>query len=122
MSFYINLFLVFAEAPQAELYPNKKEPFAITLNYPKLDFYKPYLNLNRGLETNEAINLFYIGGISIHRCLDTMVQAVAILRVEYPNVLLRLVGENTETQHTTQAISGYEEAKNNIIFYGKKRR
>ena len=114
------LFLVFAEAHQAELYSHKKEPFAVTLNYPELHFYKPYLNLNRSLETNEAINLFYIGGISIHRCLDTMVQAVAILRAEYPNILLHLVGENTETQHTTQAISGYEEAKNNIIFYGKK--
>jgi glycosyltransferase involved in cell wall biosynthesis len=117
------LFLIFAEAHQADHYPQKKLPHTVTLNYPDLSFYGPYINLHRKkIDHQGKINLFYIGGVSFERCIDVMINAIGILQNDYPNICLHLVGESYIPNHqqAIKTIKNYEKAKNNAIFYGKQ--
>ncbi len=116
-----HLNLIFAETPHEKLYPNRKKTFATILNYPALAFYKPYINTQRQVETDGKINLFYIGGLSLERSLDTMIAAVALLVNIFPNICLHLIGESYLVDNEVlKSIEGYEKAKDNLIFYGKQ--
>ncbi|HWV29637.1 MAG TPA: glycosyltransferase [Dyadobacter sp.] len=110
-----NFHCVFTDDAYLEEYHNLAKPFAVIHNYVSL----PVMNSH----AHESVpahrpEIFYLGVVSMERCLDTMINALALLKNSYPDCHLHLFGSVRVDRAELKAIAGYREVRNNITFHG----
>lgn len=72
----------------------------------------------RGPVRTQAPEIFYLGVVSMERCLDTMLNALAMLKSSYPGCHLHLFGPVRVSKTELESIAGYQQVRNNITFHG----
>ncbi|MFN8352854.1 MAG: glycosyltransferase [Spirosomataceae bacterium] len=113
-------YLIFAEKSYLATYHDLAKPHEVILNYPNLEFFEPFYQARIGKTPQRTI--FYIGQLSMARGIDTLIKAVALLRPEYPDLQVHLVGGfefDIRSKQDLYQIENYEETKENLVFHGK---
>lgn len=107
--------LIFTDDAYLEEYRNLTKPFAIIHNYVSL----PVMDTlaHEGVRTHRS-EVFYLGVVSMERCLDRMINAFAMLKNSYPDCHLHLFGPVRVDRAELEAIAGYQQVKSNITFHG----
>ncbi|OIN56509.1 glycosyltransferase [Arsenicibacter rosenii] len=109
-------YCIFTEDSYLTEYSHLRYPPAVIHNYPALSYIHPF---STQLPDPSYRNDFaYIGLLSPERGLDTMIEALAILKPVFPSVRLHLFGRLTVSQTQLETISGYYEVAEQLIFYG----
>jgi glycosyltransferase involved in cell wall biosynthesis len=106
---------VFTDDAYLEEYRDLAKPFTVIHNYvslPVMDF------LAREGARSRRPEIFYLGVVSMERCLDTMIDALGMLKNSYPDCHLHLFGPVRVTPAELEAITGYQAVKDNITFHG----
>jgi glycosyltransferase involved in cell wall biosynthesis len=106
---------IFTDDAYLNEYQNLAKPFTVIHNYVSLPVVDALSHAGAG---GQRPGLFYLGVVSMERCLDTMTNAVAILKRDYPDCHLHLFGPVRVDKEELEAIAGYREAKDNITFHG----
>ncbi|SDF99255.1 Glycosyltransferase involved in cell wall bisynthesis [Dyadobacter soli] len=106
---------VFTEDAYLEEYQDLAKPFAVIHNYVSLPLIDSLAH--EGARTRGA-ELFYLGVVSMERCLDTMINALAILKNSHPDCHLHLFGPVRVENAGLEAIAGYREVKDSVTFHG----
>jgi glycosyltransferase involved in cell wall biosynthesis len=109
-------YLILAEKSYVDIYKNYTSKSVVILNMPDLEFLNRYINLNRDIE-NE-INLFYVGGVSIERGIDIIINAIYLLKNQNINVHFHCIGPIYDKDKIF-ILNNYNDVKDNITFYGK---
>lgn len=106
---------VFTDDAYLEEYHDLAKPFRVIHNYVSL----PVIDslAQEGARTHRP-EVFYLGVVSMERCLDTMVNALASLTNSYPDCHLHLFGPVGVSKTEIETIPGYAQVKNNITFHG----
>ena len=76
--------LIFAEISYQRFYQKGKKMQQVVLNYPNTQLLSKFEHNNPSIK--QSFELFYIGGISFDRCIDTIVAAVLLLRQKFPAI------------------------------------
>lgn len=106
---------IFTDDAYLQEYRNLGKPFAIVHNYVSL----PLIDHFAGVRTLQAApEFFYLGVVSMERCLDTMVRALTILKSQLPAFHLHLFGPVRASQKEIEAIPGYSSVKEHLTFHG----
>lgn len=106
---------IFTDDAYLDEYRDLAKPFAVIHNYVSL----PVIDaLPHAGVPSQRPELFYLGVVSMERCLDTMINAVAILKKSYPHCHLHLFGPVRVDKKELEAIAGYQETRGNITFHG----
>lgn len=106
---------IFTDDAYLNEYHDLAKPFAVIHNYVSLPLMDslPHAGVRR-----QGPELFYLGVVSMERCLDTMINALAILKGSYPDCHLHVFGPMRVDKKELEAIAGYQQVKNNITFHG----
>ncbi|GGH54441.1 glycosyl transferase [Dyadobacter endophyticus] len=107
--------LIFTDDAYLEEYRNLTKPFAIIHNYVSLPVMDTLAHEDARTPGPE---LFYLGVVSMERCLDTMINALALLKKSYPDCHLHLFGPMRVDKEELGAIADYGQVMNNITFHG----
>ncbi|WP_234735671.1 glycosyltransferase [Tellurirhabdus bombi] len=110
-----HFFFVLTEHGYLNTYTNLSKPYAVVYNYPLLSFLEPYRRPYR--QASDPVEFFYIGWISFERSLDTMLEAFALLKEDYPHFRFHLFGRRLFTQERLESVPAYQTVKDNFIFY-----
>ncbi|MCY7350909.1 MAG: glycosyltransferase [Cytophagaceae bacterium] len=116
-------YLIFAENSYRADYQNLRKPYAVILNYPSLPLLDPHRKQYLEAETPPGTDpeFFYIGQLSLARCLDVLINALAQLKTHYPNFRMHLFGPfgfDLSGPEELAQLPGYERIKTNLTFYG----
>ncbi len=106
---------IFAEDSYQQSYPDLKKSGVVIHNFPDLTSI-PNAHIN-----SEKTDFFYLGQLSKARCLDVMIEAAVLLRKDYPNFRWHIFGKigfDLTSMEEVEQMRGYEEVKENLIFYG----
>ncbi|MFT6842928.1 MAG: glycosyltransferase involved in cell wall biosynthesis [Psychroserpens sp.] len=103
-------YLILAEKSYQNYYENLSQKFEVVLNMPDIE---PLVNVVNNKDKNE---LFYIGGISNNRGLDVTIEAIKILKDEFPDVFMHYVGSYDQKILDNLDLKSIE---NNVKFYGE---
>jgi glycosyltransferase involved in cell wall biosynthesis len=106
-------YLIFAEDSYAPIYKSKGKLYSIVLNLPETHYFREFIKEDR---TNEN-GIFYIGGISNHRGLDTTLEALKILKERNIEFFMHYIGPIPSKELIDRI--GLETIENNIKFYGR---
>lgn len=106
---------VFTDDAYLNEYPDLAKPFTVIHNYVSLPVMDALVHAGVPRQRPE---LFYLGVVSMERCVDTMINAVAMLKKQHPNCHLHLFGPVRVDKTELEAIAGYQQAKANITFHG----
>ena len=106
-SFYI----VLAEDSYLERYGSRGIQRITALNMPDLKHFEPYINLDRN-----SNHLFYIGGVSMDRGLDTTINALKILNEEGVDFFMHYIGPDYANHKEN---IDYKMIEHKIKFYGR---
>ncbi|NEN22558.1 glycosyltransferase family 4 protein [Cryomorpha ignava] len=113
-------FIILAEYSYEKIYSKWTKNYEIVLNMPDFDFLMPFQNTERIY--NQTIELYYVGGITFVRGIETVVIAINELKSRGFNVIFHCVGPYEESvMEKIKAIPEFEQVKNDIHFYGAKR-
>lgn len=104
-------YLVLAENSYHDFYKGNKTE--TVLNMPDLNMLDDFLNLNR----NKKNDLYYLGAISFNRGLDINIEALKLLKKDFPNIYFHYIGN--VSKKLLNELDLYE-LENNIKFYGSK--
>lgn len=108
---FINSFhLVLAENSYLSLYKDKGKSVTTILNFPELSFFTPYKQ-----EKRDNNGIFYIGGVSNNRGLDTIVEGLKLLKQQKLSFHMHFVGKIDDQLKKTLNL---DTVKDNITFYG----
>lgn len=107
-----NFHLILAEDSYKPLYENKGKTCTVVLNLPETNAFDKYIKANR---MNEK-GIFYIGGVSNVRGLDTTVEALKILNNRNIDFFMHYVGPISSDLLKEVNLNGIE---NKIKFYGR---
>lgn len=114
--------LIFAENSYPADYQNLRKPHAVVLNYPSLPLLDPFRRQSgQETATGTAPEFFYIGQLSLARCLDVLIDALARLKPHYPDFRMHLFGPlgfDVFEPATLKQLTGYKSVKDNLLFYG----
>ncbi|MBO9615770.1 MAG: glycosyltransferase [Dyadobacter sp.] len=105
----------FTDHAYLEEYHHLAKPFVVIHNYVSLPVMDSLAHERVPVHGPE---IFYLGVVSMERCLDTMINAMAILKNSHPGCHLHLFGPVRVSQTELEAIAGYQQARNNITFHG----
>lgn len=108
-----NFHLILAEDSYTSIYRLKGKMCSVVLNLPETHYFTEFIKEDR---TNEN-GIFYIGGISNHRGLDTTIEALKILKGRNIEFFMHYIGP-TPSKELIDSI-GLETIENNIKFYGR---
>ncbi|MBT7469052.1 MAG: glycosyltransferase family 4 protein, partial [Candidatus Cloacimonetes bacterium] len=75
--------------------------------------------INANKKDDDKINIFYSGGINYHRGLQIAIDAIKIIKEEYPEIRLQIVGSGSYEKILRQKVMT-ENLSNNVEFYGWK--
>lgn len=110
---------IFTEDSYLTTYSDLALPHAVIHNYPDPALFEtmPEPDLV-DLPTDDGPHLLYVGVVSLDRGLDVMLQAVALLKPNYPGIRLHIVGRCAVSASELQVLPGYLNLSHNLIFYG----
>jgi glycosyltransferase involved in cell wall biosynthesis len=112
--FLINSFhLILAEDSYLSIYKLKGKSRWVVLNLPQINGFIDYIKADRSKEKG----VFYIGGISNHRGLDTTIEALKILKKRNVDFFMHYVGPKPSIELLNKL--DIEPIKDNITFYGR---
>jgi glycosyltransferase involved in cell wall biosynthesis len=106
---------VFTDDAYLNEYKNLARPFAVIHNYvslPVVDAVGHSEALMRGH------GFFYLGVVSMERCLDTMINALARLKRQHSDFHMHFFGPLRVSRQELEGVAGYREIKDNITFHG----
>ena len=104
-------YLILAEDSYREYYTSLNKNIEVVLNMPDIKSLEKFVSNERN--KNE---LFYIGGISNNRGLDVTVEAIKILKDEFPDIYFHCIGPYSKELLKSIDI---KEIEKNIKFYGR---
>lgn len=106
---------IFTDDAYLNEYHDLAKPFAVIHNYVSL----PVMDAvpHTGVP-GQRPEFFYLGVVSMERCLDTMISAMAMLKRNYPHCHLHFFGPVRVDKKELEAMAGYRLAKGHITFHG----
>jgi glycosyltransferase involved in cell wall biosynthesis len=107
---------IFTENAYLDEYRDLAWPHAVIHNYASVAF----IDANKSFEDriSDKPQLFYTGVISLERCFDILVAALARLKVRYPGIHVHLFGPLRISQKEMAQLPGFEYVHENLTFYG----
>ncbi|MVM29575.1 glycosyltransferase [Spirosoma sp. HMF4905] len=111
-----HFYLVFTEHAYLHTYTDLVNSHAVIYNYPLLSFIEPFrqpYSPNPGQPS-----FFYIGWLSFERAFDTLVEALAQLKIIYPNFNVDLFGQCTFVESDLAKLPHYRDIQTNLAFHG----
>lgn len=108
---------IFTDDSYLNEYQNLKRSSVITRNFVSLTFVDQYVVQNVKWQTNQR-SFFYCGVISMERCFDVLVAAVASLMHRYPDLTVHLFGPVRFSETEAERLPDYHKVKKHFIFYG----
>lgn len=113
-------FLILAENSYRSIYEPYTHKLETVLNMPDIQFLSPYKRSDR--EVSGPVELFYIGGITFERGIETIVKALLELQERQISVNFHCVGPYEQAvMNRVKSIPSYDEIQNSIHFYGPER-
>jgi len=113
-------FLILAENSYRSIYESHTDKLETVLNMPDVKFLSEYKKTDRSV--TDSIDLFYIGGITFERGIETIVNALAELQSRGVSTNFHCVGPYEESvMNRVKSIPSYDEVQNSIHFYGPER-
>lgn len=113
-------FIILAEYSYEKIYSKWTKNYEIVLNMPDFDFLLPFQNTQRVY--NQTLELYYVGGITFVRGIETVVKGISELKDRGYDVVFHCVGPYEDSMmEEIKAIPEFENVKNEIHFYGSKR-
>jgi len=112
---------IFTDDAYLEEYQDVAKPFSVIHNYvslPVIDAHAHERVHTSGPVRGQAPEIFYLGVVSMERCLDTMINALALLKNTHPNCHLHLFGPVRVEKAELEAIVGYQAVRNHLTFHG----
>lgn len=106
---------IFTDDAYLEEYRSLEKPFTVIHNYVSLPVMDSLAHEGVPAHTHEV---FYLGVVSMERCLDTMINAFALLKNNHPDSHLHLFGPVRVSKAELEAIAGYQQVRSNITFHG----
>lgn len=106
---------VFTDDAYLEEYNDLVKPCTVIHNYVSLQAIDSFAR--EGTQTYRP-EIFYLGVVSMERCLDTMLNALALLKNSYADCHLHLFGPVRVSKAELESIEGYQRVKDNITFHG----
>lgn len=110
-----NFFCIFTEEAYREEYNMLAFPSAVVRNFVSLSFIDKYLAAEHDPKSPA---FFYSGVVSMERCFDVLVGALALLTDKYPTLIIHLFGPVRFSEAEANILPGYAIAKKHLIFYG----
>ena len=106
---------IFTDDAYLKEYHDLAKPFRVIHNYVSL----PVIDrlAHEGARSHRP-EFFYLGVVSMERCLDTMINALANLKNSYPDCHLHLFGPVRVRKTELEAIAGYKYVRDNITYHG----
>ncbi|MBB6004456.1 glycosyltransferase [Arcicella rosea] len=108
--------LIFAENTYLTSYLNIRKNHEVILNYPRKDDFE-FIHFQFNILEPE---IFYIGQISVNRCIEQLLESIYLLKKLYPNIKLNLFGyfsSNDFPKKLEVLIKEYD-LEGNILVYG----
>ncbi|GAB4026569.1 glycosyltransferase [Spirosoma gilvum] len=109
-------YLIFTEHGYLTTYTHLARPYEVIYNYPLPDFLEPFRTPYQP-NANQP-SFFYLGLLSFERAFDTLVEALALLKLTCPNFVVHLFGNRTFSDEELAALPRFSEVKENLRFYG----
>lgn len=109
-------YLIVTEHGYLDTYTNLARPSVVIYNYPSLPFLEPFRQPYA--PSVAAPVFFYIGRLSFERAFDTLVAALALLKIRYPRFRVHLFGERTFSDDDLAGLPGFAAIRDNLIFHG----
>ncbi|MCF0072552.1 glycosyltransferase family 4 protein [Dyadobacter sp. CY261] len=106
---------IFTDDAYLEEYHDLAKPFAVVHNYVSLPVIDGFA---RAAVCGREPVFFYLGVVSMERCLDTMIHALASLKRRYPSFHLHLFGPVRVSRQELERILGFTDVKDHITFHG----
>lgn len=81
----------------------------------------PFVDAQTRFNTKQVTSqpaFFYSGVISMERCFGTLVEAVGVLNIKYPDLIIHMFGPVRLTDEQTSQIPNYDRLKKHFKFYG----
>jgi glycosyltransferase involved in cell wall biosynthesis len=113
-------FLILAENSYRSIYEAHTDKLETVLNMPDVKFLSEYKRTDRAV--TDSIDLFYVGGITFDRGIETVVKALIELHSRGIVANFHCVGPyEVSVMSRVKAIHGFDEVQNSIHFYGPER-
>lgn len=113
-------FIILAEDSYVPIYSKNTENYQTVLNMPDFDFLVPFQNADRGYDGK--IQMFYVGGVTFARGIETIVNSLALLKEKGLDFHFHCVGPCEEGVMTRiNALPNYAKVSDNLTFYGTLR-
>lgn len=113
-----HFYLILAEFSYQDEYKATRYEPAVILNYPSLPFFKHFIRH----DYTPTLTLFYVGQLSIARGIDTLIQALALLKKREIQLNVNLFGGFEFDLHKAEEllqIKDFNEVKDLLTFHGK---
>lgn len=111
-----HFYLIFTEHSYLTTYTALTKPHVVIYNYPSIPFLEPFRQPYK--PNPEQPVFFYIGWLSFERAFDTLVEALAQLKLIYPAFRLALFGQRLFTDAHLNQVPCYNIIRENLHFYG----
>lgn len=111
-------YLILAEFSYQDEYTDTRYKPLVIFNYPSLSFFEQFIRHDR----TPALELFYVGQLSLARGIDTLIQALALLKKQGIQLNVNLFGGFEFDLHKVEElrqIEGFNEVNDLLKFYGK---
>jgi glycosyltransferase involved in cell wall biosynthesis len=105
-------YCVFTEKAYLNEYQNLAKPHAIIQNFADLTW------TTLPLPNPNSPTFFYAGVISLERSLDTIINALALLKSTYPDLKMHLFGKLNLTQTQLEQLPHYAAVRQHLVFHG----
>ena len=112
-----NFFCVFTESAYLQEYSKLTYPSAVVKNFVSLSFVDKYAQKDRD-SYQKSPAFFYSGVISMERCFDVLVAALALLTDKYPALVIHLFGPVRFSEKEANNLPGYAIVRKHLVFYG----
>lgn len=111
-----HFYCIFTEQAYLEEYKNLPLPFAVVHNYASLPFIDAHSEKRKSVQGDPEF--LYCGVISLERSFDTLVAALAQLKIYYPDFKMHMFGFVRISFSDIQKLPGYHVVAKNLVFYG----
>jgi len=111
-----NFYCIFTEDAYLNEYKNLPFPFAVVHNYVSLPVIDAFGKNDRKLKSPPVF--FYSGVISMERSFDTLVAALAILKMKYPEFHVHLFGTIRFDWKEVQKLPHFKAIQKHLTFHG----
>lgn len=113
-------YLIFTDHGYLDTYATLAKPYVVIYNYPLLSFFEPYQHAYESsvARPDNAPSFMLMGLLSEARAFDTLIAALAHLRLDYPDFVVHLFGRQAFTDEWMRGVPGFADVEKNLRFYG----